>query len=240
MGRILEDKECVEIRRRYAVHQGSLEDFCDWAARFGVSSRTISNVISDRSYRRPECYPPDSSGRAEAERRVREYESCRVRKQKMRYVSAGKRRGVLERDGHRCVYCDVDLKDVQAVIDHRIPVSAGGTNEIDNLQATCKTCNARKKDFSGPDGQIRQYLARRRQIDERTARIHESLAPVVSALLWSDSPEATCPWCGQAVEKAGGLDEPSMPTDGHVWRCENCSRMFSVANFRGLRSSVRA
>ena len=208
MGRILEDRECVEIRRRYAVHRGTVEEFYHWAKRFGASSQTISNVLSDRSYRRPECYPPDSPGRAEAERRQLEYEADRLRKEKMRYVSANKRRVVLERDGHRCVYCDADLKDVTAAIDHRVPVSAGGTNEVDNLQATCKTCNSRKKDFSGPEDQIRKYLARRRRIDERTARIDQVLAPVVGALLWTDSLEAACPWCGQAAAYGGGRRRP--------------------------------
>ena len=235
MGRFLKNEECVEIRERYANYRGSMDSFFDWARRFGVSSRTISNVVSEKSYHRPECYPPGSPGRAKAERRQREYEADQLLKQKMRYVSAGKRRAVLERDGQRCVYCDADLKDVTAAIDHRVPVSAGGTNEIENLQATCKTCNSRKKDFSGSDGQIRQYLARRRQIDQRTARVNGALAAILSALIWSDSIEAPCPWCCQIAEKIGDTDDHSMHSGGHVWRCEECNRMFCVVNYRGLQ-----
>ena len=58
---------------------------------------------------------------------------------------------VLDRDGWRCVYCrkrlyygDEDWEDDNVEIDHKTPVSRGGSNLPDNLQATCGYCNARK------------------------------------------------------------------------------------------------
>ena len=57
---------------------------------------------------------------------------------------------VLERDGYRCVYCGVCLcyddeyEDDNVEIDHKLPISKGGTSDFDNLQATCGHCNARK------------------------------------------------------------------------------------------------
>lgn len=41
-----------------------------------------------------------------------------------------------------CTYCG---KSTEA-LDHSIPVSRGGTNDVTNLTGTCKTCNSSKKD----------------------------------------------------------------------------------------------
>lgn len=52
---------------------------------------------------------------------------------------------VHERDGHRCVYCSAtdDLS-----VDHKIPQSRGGSDDIDNLQTLCRPCNASKRDMT--------------------------------------------------------------------------------------------
>ena len=54
------------------------------------------------------------------------------------------RRMIIERDGLRCVYCDLDLIDKEVHIDHVIPESKGGTTTFDNLQVTCRKCNLEK------------------------------------------------------------------------------------------------
>jgi hypothetical protein len=56
---------------------------------------------------------------------------------------------VLKRDNYRCVKCGSSpAKDhqVELEVDHIIPVTKGGTDEIDNLQTLCKECNQGKKD----------------------------------------------------------------------------------------------
>lgn len=52
------------------------------------------------------------------------------------------RRAVLERDGHRCAYCDRGAD----TIDHVVPRSRGGRNEWTNVVAACARCNHRKGD----------------------------------------------------------------------------------------------
>jgi hypothetical protein len=48
------------------------------------------------------------------------------------------------RDGFRCASCHSSDADLQ--IDHVIPVSRGGMNDLDNLQLLCRKCNTEKSD----------------------------------------------------------------------------------------------
>ncbi|MDA8046363.1 MAG: HNH endonuclease [Actinomycetota bacterium] len=52
------------------------------------------------------------------------------------------RRAVFARDGHRCQYCGAVAEN----IDHVIPRSRGGLHTWDNVVASCRPCNARKRD----------------------------------------------------------------------------------------------
>jgi 5-methylcytosine-specific restriction endonuclease McrA len=52
------------------------------------------------------------------------------------------RRGVFLRDDHTCQYCGVAAENV----DHVVPRSRGGPHEWENVVASCRRCNARKKD----------------------------------------------------------------------------------------------
>lgn len=45
------------------------------------------------------------------------------------------------RDNKKCFYCDKSLKFKQITLDHLIPVSKGGVDEIFNIVTCCKTCN---------------------------------------------------------------------------------------------------
>jgi 5-methylcytosine-specific restriction endonuclease McrA len=52
------------------------------------------------------------------------------------------RRAVFARDGHRCQYCGDSAEN----IDHVIPRSRGGLHAWENVVASCRPCNARKRD----------------------------------------------------------------------------------------------
>jgi hypothetical protein len=67
-------------------------------------------------------------------------------------ISPGKRWLVLERDGFRCVYCGATAAHARLVIDHRVPVAAGGTDDIDNLATACEPCNLGKGSQPDPTG----------------------------------------------------------------------------------------
>lgn len=58
------------------------------------------------------------------------------------YISRATRTEIIAAFGGRCAYCG--RGDVALEIDHRIPVSKGGTSDRLNLVPACKPCNVRK------------------------------------------------------------------------------------------------
>ncbi len=65
------------------------------------------------------------------------------------------RKGVLQRDGYRCIYCGLQVGDRQRgqflartdfSVDHIIPCSRGGRNTWTNTACACGVCNNRKAD----------------------------------------------------------------------------------------------
>jgi 5-methylcytosine-specific restriction endonuclease McrA len=52
------------------------------------------------------------------------------------------RRAIFARDNHRCQYCGASAEN----IDHVIPRSKGGPHAWDNVVASCRPCNTRKRD----------------------------------------------------------------------------------------------
>ena len=52
------------------------------------------------------------------------------------------RQAVFERDGLECQYCG----DEATTVDHVVPLSRGGTNDLANLTPACKPCNSSKRD----------------------------------------------------------------------------------------------
>lgn len=56
---------------------------------------------------------------------------------------------VLQRDNFTCQYCGRSPKVIPGLVlevDHIVPLSAGGTNDLDNLVTACWECNEGKKD----------------------------------------------------------------------------------------------
>lgn len=62
-------------------------------------------------------------------------------------IPRGLRHEVFKRDDYTCVECGAKKEDGATLhVDHKIPVSKGGTDELDNLQTLCSDCNLNKGD----------------------------------------------------------------------------------------------
>lgn len=60
---------------------------------------------------------------------------------------------VLRRDNHTCRYCGASAPDAKITVDHVTPVALGGTDDLGNLVAACRDCNAGKASTS-PDAPL--------------------------------------------------------------------------------------
>lgn len=56
------------------------------------------------------------------------------------------RHEVFKKNKYACVECGATKEKRMLHVDHIIPVSRGGTDELDNLQTLCDECNLSKKD----------------------------------------------------------------------------------------------
>jgi len=59
-------------------------------------------------------------------------------------IPKGTRFEVFKRDSFKCQYCGRSAPDVILEVDHIVPVSAGGKNDLLNLVTSCRDCNRGK------------------------------------------------------------------------------------------------
>jgi hypothetical protein len=62
------------------------------------------------------------------------------------FINKSLRFAVLSRDNYTCQYCGKKAPDISLEIDHKLPVSKGGDNRMDNLTTSCFDCNRGKSD----------------------------------------------------------------------------------------------
>lgn len=76
-------------------------------------------------------------GRSQSEKRAAWRERKNVQRKDLRPT-------VFERASGRCEYCGQPLDEETWVVDHIIPPEKGGNSELDNLAASCPSCNTKK------------------------------------------------------------------------------------------------
>ena len=75
---------------------------------------------------------------------------------------------IFKRDSFTCQYCGKSAPDVILQVDHIMPVSKGGDNDITNLITACTSCNQGKKDILLDDDAA--IAKRKKQLDELQER----------------------------------------------------------------------
>ncbi|WP_416915390.1 MAG: HIT domain-containing protein [Roseicyclus sp.] len=73
------------------------------------------------------------------------------------YVSGSARYEVLKRAKHRCELCGAHETQAALHVDHIVPRSKGGSDDLSNFQALCVSCNTSKRDRDATD--FRQVVA---------------------------------------------------------------------------------
>jgi len=61
----------------------------------------------------------------------------------------------------RCVYCGKELTNKEATLEHKQPLSRGGTNEKENLAIACRDCNCSK--YNKTVEEFRGYLIKKEE-----------------------------------------------------------------------------
>lgn len=81
---------------------------------------------------------------------------------------------LFEEDGPFCVYCATKYENhVELTLDHVIPKTLGGSNEIFNLVLACTNCNRNK----GGKSEIKlvNFLLQMRRLRELNHIVHETI-----------------------------------------------------------------
>lgn len=115
-----------------------------------------------------------------------------------RAISKSVRFEVFKRDSFTCQYCGSKAPDVVLHVDHLVPVSAGGENDLMNLITSCEGCNLGKSDkFLDDHSMLSKQRDQIEQLNERRQQLQMLLE-------WRDGLATLEDECVQAVQSALG------------------------------------
>lgn len=102
-------------------------------------------------------------------------------------VSNKTRFNVFKRDGFVCQYCGQTPPTVILQVDHIIPVSKDGTNDLDNLVTSCFQCNSGKGagDLTSIPQTVLEKLQRQKELTKQLAEYNKFLLEIRKTRLQS-------------------------------------------------------
>jgi len=125
----------TQVCKKYNIHRRGFQrelkkfNFCYMGLRYGHIARELSKGFSIKSIR------------SKLGLSIREDLNKTMQEKLRGEISPSKRWRVLKRDNFKCVLCGADCNDRKLHIDHIIPISEGGTNDLKNLRVLCSSCN---------------------------------------------------------------------------------------------------
>ena len=118
------------------------EEFEDWAFNCHLLGKTLNDFVEELDAQRQL-----GEVRIKAIKVILLHNKATKPKRKRTNIPRGLRHEVFKRDNYRCVECGASKDDGATLhVDHKIPVSKGGTDELSNLQTLCSDCNLNKSD----------------------------------------------------------------------------------------------
>lgn len=118
----------------------------------GLKPKRVRDFATEeRRQKRREQYAADPSQR-KAERQRRRA----LQRNAEGFFTAQDVRDLFEKQARKCAYCFCDISNGYH-IDHRTPLSRGGSNGPENLALTCGPCNLKKNDKT-----VEEFLASRK------------------------------------------------------------------------------
>lgn len=116
------------------------------------------------------------------------YSVIRAAGEEGRRLRQGIRELVLRRDRYRCVFCD---RGGRLEVDHIVPWSAGGSDDLDNLRTLCHECNQERSNYRVPGDDCR--------------RLPNGIECVYCTPHLVGEPDLTAIYCVQCNKKAPGV-----------------------------------
>ena len=143
-------------------YQKNKEKFAKYATKYYLKNKQRLEKYSRDYYQKHKAEEKERHKKWLATPRGRTISRNNTRKRKHRLKSLGKLDvdawlAKCEKLDHICQICNIKLTQKTLTMDHIFPVSKGGTNNIDNLQPLCRSCNSKKHDKIILNSELSKY-----------------------------------------------------------------------------------